>query len=76
MKSVLAVATMAIVALVLEEKTRQIAGEAHDAVDGLVDQPRRSTELVSHKIENRPMIALLVAGGLGYAAAVFLPRRG
>ncbi len=74
MKSILSVAILAMIALIVEEKTRQIAGEAHDAYGELVDQTQRSAEAVSHKIENRPMIALLLAGGLGFAAAKVMPR--
>ncbi len=75
MKSVLAVATMAIVALVMEDRARQLAGEAHDAYGALVDTTRTSTEAVTNKIEARPMAALLIAGGLGYALSAILPRR-
>ncbi len=76
MKSVLAVATLAIVALVMEDRARQLAGDAHDAYGELVDQTRHSKEVVTHKIEEKPMIALLVAGAVGYAVSAIWPRRG
>jgi hypothetical protein len=74
-KSVLAVATLAVVALVMEDRARQLAGEAHDAYGELVDQTRHSTELMTHRIEKRPIVALLVAGAVGYALSAIWPRR-
>ena len=40
MKSILAIATLALVALVLEDKARQLAGDAQNAYGGAVDQAR------------------------------------
>ena len=37
MKAILAVVTLALVALVVEEKARQIAGDTHDAYGEMVD---------------------------------------
>ena len=39
MKSILAIATLALVALVLEDKARQLAGDAQNAYGGAVDKP-------------------------------------
>jgi hypothetical protein len=44
MKAILAVVTLALVALVVEEKARQIAGDTQDAYDEMVDQARGATE--------------------------------
>ena len=67
--------TLALVALVVEEKARQIAGDTHDAYDEMVDQARGATETLSRKIEQNPLIALVIAGSLGYLLASLLPRR-
>ena len=42
MKSILAIATLALVALVLEDKARQLAGDAQNAYGGAVDEARES----------------------------------
>jgi hypothetical protein len=75
MKAILAVVTLALVALVVEEKARQIAGDTHDAYGEMVDQARGATETLSKKIEQKPLIALLIAGSLGYLLASLIPRR-
>jgi hypothetical protein len=49
MKAILAVVTLALVALVVEEKARQIAGDTHDAYGEMVDQARGATELSVEK---------------------------
>jgi ElaB/YqjD/DUF883 family membrane-anchored ribosome-binding protein len=60
--------------LVLEEKARQIAGDAQNAYGGAVDQARESSEALSKKVEDRPVAAVLVAAGIGYALSRLLPR--
>jgi hypothetical protein len=74
MKSILALATLALVALVVEEKARQVAGDAHDAYGEVLDQARGATESLSQNVERKPFIALLIAGGLGYVLASVMPR--
>jgi ElaB/YqjD/DUF883 family membrane-anchored ribosome-binding protein len=75
MKAILAVVTLALVALVVEEKARQIAGDTHDAYGDVVDQARVAAEALSQKVEQKPIIALLIAGSLGYVLAFLTPRR-
>jgi hypothetical protein len=75
MKAILAVVTLALVALVVEEKARQVAGNAHDAYGEVVDQARDATETLSQKVEQKPLIALLIAGSLGYVLASLMPSR-
>ena len=75
MKVVLALATLALVALVLEEKARQVAGEAHEVYGEAVNQARGATEALTHKVERNPLVSLLTAGIFGYAAAALMPRR-
>ena len=75
MKAILAVVTLALVALVVEEKARQVAGDAHDAYGEVVGQARGATETLSQKVEQKPLVALLIAGSLGYVLASFTPRR-
>jgi hypothetical protein len=75
MKTLLALVTLALTALILEEKARQVAGDAQDAYGEAVVQGREATEALSQKIEQQPLISLLVAGGLAYAAASVIPKR-
>ena len=49
MKAILAVVTLALVALVVEEKARQIAGDTYDAYGKMVDYARGATETLSKK---------------------------
>ncbi len=76
MKSLLALVTLALTALIFEEKARQLAGDAHDAYSEAVGQAREATHTLSHKVEQQPLISLLVAGGLAYALASLIPSRG
>ena len=74
MKSVLALVTLALVMLVLEEKGRQVAGEAQDVMAKLVGQAREATESVRRNVERQPLAALAIAGAIGYVLAMFIPR--
>jgi hypothetical protein len=76
MKSLLALVTLALTALILEEKARQVAGDAHEAIDQAVVQARGARQSLSQTIEQQPLISLLVAGGLAYALASIIPNRG
>lgn len=76
MKTLLALVTLALTALVLEDKARQVAGDAHDAYGQAVNQGREATHALSRTVEQQPLISLLVAGGLAYALATFIPSRG
>jgi hypothetical protein len=74
MKPILAIATLALVTLVLEDKARQLAGDAQSAYGGAIDQARESSEALSRKVEDRPVAAVLIAAGVGYAVSRLLPR--
>ena len=74
MKPILAIATLALVALVIEDKARQLAGDAQSAYGGAIDQARESSEALSRKVEDRPVAAVLIAAGVGYAVSRLLPR--
>ena len=74
MKPILAIATLALVALVIEDKARQLAGDAQSVYGGAVDQARESSEALSRKVEDRPVAAVLIAAGVGYAVSRLLPR--
>ena len=74
MKPILAIATLALVALVIEDKARQLAGDAQNAYGGAVDQARESSEALSKKVEDRPVVAVLMAAGIGCALSRLLPR--
>ena len=74
MKSVLAVVALALVALVVEERARQVAGEAHEAYGEAVAQARDATKTLSRNVKQRPLPAILMAAGVGYVLAVIMPR--
>lgn len=76
MKSLLTLVTLALTALIFEEKARQLAGDAQGAYGEAVGQAREATQALSQKVEQQPLISLLVAGGLAYALASVLPNRG
>jgi hypothetical protein len=75
MKSLLALVTLALVTLVLEEKGRQVAGEAQQAYGQAVDHARDATKSLSRNVEQRPLAALLIAGAVGYMLSSFIPHR-
>ncbi len=75
MKSVLALATVALVALILEEKARQLAGDAQHAYGEAADQARSATETLSQTVKRQPFPTLLTAGGFGFVLARLTPRR-
>jgi hypothetical protein len=75
MKSLLALVTLALTALVLEEKARQVAGDAHDAYGEAVVQAREAKKTLAQQVEQQPLISLLIAGGLAYAVASVIPSR-
>lgn len=75
MKAILALATLALVTLVLEEKGRQVASEAKDAYGAAVVQTRDATQSVRESVEQKPLLALAIAGAVGYVLAHLIPRR-
>jgi hypothetical protein len=75
MKSLLALVTLALTALMLEEKARQVAGDAHDAYDEVVVQAREARKTLVQQVEQQPLISMLVAGGIAYALASVIPAR-
>lgn len=76
MKSLLALVTLILAALVVEEKTRQLAGDAQHACAGAAEQAHQATQALSQKVEQQPLMSLLIAGGLAYALAMVIPDRG
>jgi hypothetical protein len=74
MKSVLALATVAFVVLLLEEKARQVAGDARDTYGEVAGHVQDAAANLSHRVRHKPVASLLAAGACGYAAALFLPR--
>lgn len=76
MKTLLALVTLALTALVLEEKARDVVASAQDAYGEAVVQGREATKVLSETIDQQPLISLLVAGGLAYVLATILPSRG
>ncbi len=76
MKSLLALVTLAVTALVLDEKARQVAGDAQEAYGQAVVQAQAARKTLAEQVQQQPLISLLVAGGLAYAVASVIPVRG
>jgi len=73
MKPLLALVTVTLTVLLFEEKARQIAGEAQNALDNTVSQVRDAKHALTHKVEQQPLISVLFAGGLAYLLAKIAP---
>ena len=74
-KWVLGLLTVVLAALALEDKGRQVAGNAREAYGEAADQARVATKTLSRNVDRQPLSALLVASVLGYVLARLLPRR-
>ena len=75
MKWVLALLTLALATLALEERGREVAGDARQAYRETTDQAREATETLTHSVRQQPLWALVVAAILGYVLARLVPRR-
>lgn len=75
MKSILALATLALVALVVEEKTRQIAGEVQDTYAGAESRVRTAAADTRRAVKRQPLSALLIAGTAGLFLSWMTVRR-
>jgi hypothetical protein len=75
MKPLLALVTLALTALIFEEKAREVAGDAQDALGQAVAQARDAKQSLTQTVAHQPLLSLLVAGGLAYALASILPVR-
>jgi hypothetical protein len=76
MKPLLALVTLALTALIFEERARQVAGEAQEACNEMVIQAREAKQALTEHVERQPLLSLLVAGGVAYVVASIIPRRG
>jgi ElaB/YqjD/DUF883 family membrane-anchored ribosome-binding protein len=61
--------------LVLEEKGRQVAGEAKNAYGEAVVQARDATHSVRQSVGQKPLASLVIAGVVGYVMSLVVPRR-
>jgi hypothetical protein len=75
MKPLLALVTLALTALIFEEKARQVAGDAQEAYNEMVAQAGEAKQALTETVERQPLISLLVAGGIAYALASIIPSR-
>lgn len=75
MKLILGLTTLALVILVLEEKTRQISGEAQEALGEAAIQARDTRQAVIRGVKQRPLATLLIASGVGLALARLTAHR-
>lgn len=65
MKSILALATLALVVLVIDDKTRQIAGEVQDTYAQAESRVRTAAADTRRAVKKQPLSALLIAGTAG-----------
>jgi hypothetical protein len=75
MKSLLALLTLALATLILEDKARQVAGDARDAFGQATVQAREARQSLTQQVGRQPWISILVAGGVAYALASIIPDR-
>jgi hypothetical protein len=75
MKPLLGLVTLALTALIFEEKARQIAGDAQDAYAAAAAQVGEARQALTNHIERQPLLSLLLAGGVAYALASIMPAR-
>jgi hypothetical protein len=75
MKPLLALVTLTLTALIFEEKARQLAGEAQDAYGEAIAQASQAKQSLTTRVEQQPLLSLLIAAGLAYAAASIVPTR-
>jgi len=69
MKAILALATLALGTLVLEEKARQV-----DAYGAAVVQTRDATQSARETVKQNPLPAVVIAAAVGYVLALLTPR--
>jgi hypothetical protein len=74
MKPLLALVTVALAILVVEERARQVASDAQHAYGEAAVQARDATESLSQTIKKQPLTALLVSGAVGYMLNWLVPR--
>ena len=66
MKALLGLATVALTILVMEEKARQLAGDAQHAVGEAAHQARVTRDAITHKVEDQPLMGVVVAAVVGF----------
>ena len=74
MKALLAMATFALITLLMEEKARQLAGDAQQAYGDAATQVRATRDTIAHKIEDQPIMAAAVATVVGFVLAKIARR--
>jgi hypothetical protein len=69
MKPILALVTLALAIVVLEEEVREVAGEAQTAYGEVIEQARGAAGNFSERIGRQPIMTLLIAAGVEYVTA-------
>jgi uncharacterized protein YjbJ (UPF0337 family) len=59
----------------VEGAAREVAGRAQDAYGQAKDVARGAAEQVGRGVEQQPVVALLIAGVIGYALGLLTSRR-
>ena len=75
MKSLLAIAISGLIALLLEEKARQVAGDAQSVYGEAVVQARDATGTLKTNVRDSPLTSILISGSLGFVAAYLWPQQ-
>jgi uncharacterized protein YjbJ (UPF0337 family) len=58
-----------------EGAAREVAGKAQEAYGQAKEVARSAATQVGHGVEQQPVIALLIAGAIGYALGLLTARR-
>lgn len=75
MKSLLTLVTVALVAMVVEDRALELANDAQSALGQAAGQAREGSQTLARNVRHAPLISLLTAAGGGCALASILPKR-
>jgi hypothetical protein len=74
MKAILAVITLVLVALTLEDRARRVTGEAQEAYGAASQKIQAGAADTRRRVKKQPLPALLIAGIAGYGLSRIVPR--
>jgi hypothetical protein len=73
-KAILAVITLALMALTLEDRARRVTGEAQEAYGAAQQKIQAGAADTRRLVKKRPLPAVLIAGIAGYGLSRIVPR--
>ena len=63
-----------------QDAVRGVAGSASETAQDAYNNPgrylRQGTDVIEHQVEENPLLALLIAGAIGYGLALLIHGRG